>query len=262
VPTDATSGPANRVHVTTADGIARIVLDSPPLNILTQGLLAELRAALAPLAADPALRVLVLGAAGKHFSAGADVAEHLPPAFETMIPEFVATVEALRAFPAPVVAAVRGRCLGGGFELAQAADLIVAGEGASFGQPEIVLGVIAPIACALLPGLLGPARAAELLYTGDSLTAAQALAAGLVVRVVPDGQVDEEAQALAGRIARHSAAALRIAKRAVRAGSAGPVSDALRATGRLYVEDLMRTADAREGLTAFLAKRPAVWAHR
>jgi cyclohexa-1,5-dienecarbonyl-CoA hydratase len=251
-----------QVRVTTADGIARLVLDRPPLNILTRGLLAEVRAALAPPAADPTLRVLVLGAAGKHFSAGADVAEHLPPACEAMIPEFLATIEALRAFPVPVVAAVRGRCLGGGFELVQAADLVVAGEGASFGQPEIALGVIAPAACALLPGLLGPARAAELLYTGDSLTAAQALAAGLVVRVVPDDGVDEDALALASRIARHSAAALRVAKRAARGGSGGLVSDALRAAGRLYGADLMRTADATEGLTAFLAKRPAVWAHR
>jgi cyclohexa-1,5-dienecarbonyl-CoA hydratase len=260
--TDAGSGPATRVRVTTADGIAQVVLDSPPLNILTQGLLAELRAALVSPAADPTLRVLVLGAQGKHFSAGADVAEHLPPTYAAMIPEFLATIEALHAFPVPVVAAVRGRCLGGGFELVQAADLIVSGEGASFGQPEIVLGVIAPAASALLPEICGPARAAEILYTGDAVTAAQALAAGLVVRVVADERVDEEALALAGRIARHSAAALRIAKRAIRAGSKGRLTDALRSAGRLYVEDLMRTADAREGLTAFVEKRPAVWAHR
>jgi cyclohexa-1,5-dienecarbonyl-CoA hydratase len=260
--TDAGSGPATRVRVTTADGIARVILDSPPLNILTQGLLAELRAALAPLAADATLRVLVLGAQGKHFSAGADVAEHLPPTFEAMIPEFIATIEALRGFPVPVVAAVRGRCLGGGFELVQAADLVVAGAGASFGQPEIVLGVIAPVACALLPTLCGPGRAAEILYTGDAVTAAQAHAMGLVARVAAEEAVDGEALALAGRIARHSAAALRIAKRAARAGSEARVADALRTAGRLYVEDLMRTADAREGLTAFLEKRPAAWAHR
>ena len=262
MPTDATRGPATRVHATTADGIAQVVLDSPPLNILTQGLLAELRAALAPLAADTTLRVLVLGARGKHFSAGADVAEHLPPTYEVMIPEFLATIEALRAFPAPVVAAVRGRCLGGGFELVQAADLVVAGQGATFGQPEIVLGVIAPAASALLPESCGPARAAEILYTGDSVTATQAQAMGLVARVAPDERVDEEALALAGRIARHSAAALRVAKRAARAGSEGRVTDALRTAGRLYVEDLTRTADAHEGLTAFLEKRPAVWTHR
>jgi cyclohexa-1,5-dienecarbonyl-CoA hydratase len=258
-------GMSNGEHVasTSQDGIATVTLSHPPLNILTREILGELRAALRTLADDASLRVVVLGAAGKHFSAGADVAEHLPPAWQAMIPEFLETVAALRAFPLPLVAAVRGRCLGGGFELVQAADLVVAGEGALFGQPEIVLGVIPPAACALLPELVGPARAAEIVFTGDPLSAAQALAAGLVARVVPDDGVDAEALALAGRIARHSAAALRVAKRALRP----PVleraeADALAAAGRRYSRDLMRTADATEGLTAFLEKRSPVWTHR
>jgi cyclohexa-1,5-dienecarbonyl-CoA hydratase len=141
------------VKVTVEEGIGRLTLSQPPLNILTRDLLREVRDALARLAAEPALRVLLLGAEGKHFSAGADVGEHLPPAFEEMIPEFMGTIAALRDFPLPAVAAVRGRCLGGGCELVQGADLVVAGESASFGQPEIVLGVIPPAACALLPAL-------------------------------------------------------------------------------------------------------------
>ncbi|MEK7668855.1 MAG: enoyl-CoA hydratase/isomerase family protein [Gemmatimonadota bacterium] len=245
------------------NGIARLTLDSPPLNILTRALLADLRTALAELGEEPTIRVLVLGATGKHFSAGADVGEHLPPVYAEMIPEFLATVAALRAFPAPVIAAVRGRCLGGGFELAQGADLVVAGEGASFGQPEIVLGVFPPAACALLPEAIGPARAAAIVFTGDPMTAAEAQAAGCVARVVPDERVDEEALALAGRIARHSAAALRVAKRALRGPARGHrAAETLAAAGKLYVADLMQTADATEGLTAFLAKRPAQWTHR
>ncbi len=244
------------------DGIARVTLDHPPRNILTRRVLGELRAALADLRADAALRVLVLGAAGRHFSAGADVAEHLPPEWEAMIPEFLETVTALRSFPAPVMAAVRGRCLGGGFEVAMAADLVVAGEGASFGQPEILLGVIPPAACALLPARIGPMRAAEVVFTGDALTAPQAHAAGLVARVVPDERVDEEALALAGRIARHSAAALRAAKRALRTPpSERAEAEALSAAGRCYA-DVMGTADAPEGLRAFLEKRPPAWTHR
>jgi cyclohexa-1,5-dienecarbonyl-CoA hydratase len=252
-----------RVTSTTESGIARVTLANPPLNILTRGILGELRTRLRSLADDASLRVVVLGAEGKHFSAGADVGEHLPPTYQAMIPEFLETVAALRAFPVPLIAAVRGRCLGGGFELVQAADLVVAGESATFGQPEILLGVIPPAACALLPDVAGPARAAEIVFTGDPLSAAQALAAGLVARVVPDDGVDAEALALAGRIARHSAAALRVAKRALRP----PVreraeADALAAAGRRYSRDLMRTADAREGLTAFLEKRAPVWTHR
>ncbi len=256
---------SNGEHVatTTENGIARVTLDNPPLNILTRELAGELRAVLRALAEDRSLRVAVLTAAGKHFSAGADVAEHLPPAWTAMIPEFLETITTLLAFPLPLIAAVRGRCLGGGFELVQAADLVVAGEGAVFGQPEIALGVIPPAACALLPGLAGPARAAEIVFTGDPLSAEQALAAGLVTRVVPDERVEEEALALAGRIARHSAAALRVAKRSLRP----PVreraqADALSAAGRHYARELMRTADATEGLTAFVEKRTPVWTHR
>jgi len=250
------------VRTTTADGIARLTLDNPPLNILTREVLADLRGGLDALTADRTLRVLVLGATGKHFSAGADVGEHLPPTWQAMIPEFLGTIERLRAFPVPVIAAVRGRCLGGGFELVLGADLVIAGEGASFGQPEIVLGVIPPAACALLPGLIGPARAAELVLTGEPMSAADARTAGLVARVVPDGSVDEEALALAGRIARHSAAALRVAKRALRPpATVRADAEALAAAGRLYADELMITADATEGLSAFLEKRTPTWTH-
>jgi cyclohexa-1,5-dienecarbonyl-CoA hydratase len=254
---------ATRVRTGVEGGIARVTLDHPPLNILTQAVLAELRAALRSLAADHSVRVLVLESAGRHFSAGADVGEHLPPTYETMIPEFLDTVAALRAVPVPVLAAVRGRCLGGGFELVQGADLVIAGEGAQFGQPEIVLGVFPPAACALLPGIVGPARAAEIVFTGDPMTAAAACAAGLVNRVVPDDQVGAEALALAGRIARHSAAALRAAKRAFHPpGVEARVGEGLSAAGRLYVAELMHTADAHEGLAAFLEKRTPAWTHR
>jgi cyclohexa-1,5-dienecarbonyl-CoA hydratase len=252
-----------QVSTTIVDGIARVTLSHPPLNILTRELLAELRGALNALAADATLRVVVLGAEGKHFSAGADVGEHLPPAWKGMVPEFLETIVALRAFPLPLIAAVRGRCLGGGFELVQGVDLVVAGEGASFGQPEILLGAVAPAACALLPSLAGQARAAEILFTGDPMTAAEAREAGLVSRVVPDDAVETEALALAGRIARHSAAALRVAKRTLRSPARERAEgEALAAAGRHYARDLMHTADATEGLTAFLEKRTPVWSHR
>lgn len=249
------------LKVIVEDGIGRLSLSQPPLNILTRELLRELREVLARLAAERELRVALLGAEGKHFSAGADVGEHLPGTFEQMIPEFMKTVAGLRDFPLPVVAAVRGRCLGGGFELVQGADLIVAAEGASFGQPEIVLGVIPPVACALLPALAGPARAAEVVFTGDPLSAADAERAGLVARRVPDERLDEEALALCRRIARHSAAALRVAKRALRAGDEARRA-AFAETERLYVRDLMATGDAVEGLTSFLEKRAPAWAHQ
>ncbi len=154
---------------TLAGGIGRVRLDHPPLNILTREVLARFRSALETLAAEPGLRVLLLSAAGKHFSAGADVREHLPPEHTGLIPEFVETIAALDAFPLPVIAAVQGRCLGGGFELVQAADIVVAAESALFGQPEILLGVLPPAACALLPRRVPRGVAAELIYGGDPI---------------------------------------------------------------------------------------------
>ncbi len=246
------------IRTAVEDGIARLVLAHPPVNILTRAVLADLRTQLGAWAAQPNVRVLLLTADGKHFSAGADVGEHLPPAHEQLIPEFVDTVRALAAFPVPTIAAVRGRCLGGGFELVQAIDMVVAGEGAKFGQPEILLGVLPPVACALLPALVGHGAAAELVFTGEAIDAARAVQLGLVQRVVPDGDVDEAALLLAGPVARHSRAALVCAKRAL----AGTGSDlALDAAQRVYLADLMRSTDAVEGLRAFLEKRTPAWRH-
>jgi cyclohexa-1,5-dienecarbonyl-CoA hydratase len=242
--------------------IGRITLDHPPLNILTRALLAELRATLDDLEARPGLRVVVLDAKGRHFSAGADVGEHLPPTYAELIPEFMDTIERVAAFPLPIVAAVQGRCLGGGFELAMAADVIVAGETATFGQPEIALGVTAPAACALLPQRGNPAYAVEALFTGDPLTAAGAHAAGFVRHVVPDDRVEFDALGIAGRIARHSAAALRATKRAIASARGLDRADALRTTGRMYVEELMKTEDAVEGLAAFVDRRAPAWKDR
>jgi cyclohexa-1,5-dienecarbonyl-CoA hydratase len=243
-------------------GIGRLTIASPPLNILTREVLAEMRSGLASLAAEDTLRVLVLMARGDHFSAGAAVEEHLPPEYEEMIPEFAETILALYHFPAPMIAAVRGRCLGGGFEVVQAADIVVAGEGAKFGVPEIQLGVLPPAACGLLPELTTPQVAAELIYTGDAMGAADALAAGLVRRVVPDDAVDEEALALAGRMARHSAAGLRRAKGALRSAYSARVEHAMHRAVEVYLHDLMKTADAVEGLRAFTEKRRPEWSHR
>lgn len=250
------------VQVSVENGIGEVVLNHPPLNILTRAVLGQIRDAAATLAGDRSVRVLLLRAEGKHFSAGADVGEHMPPQYEELIPEFMETITALRDFPLPTVAAVRGRCLGGGFELAQAIDLVVAGESASFGQPEIMLGVIAPAASALLPMLTTTARAAEIVFTGDAMSAADAYAAGLLARVTADDVVEQEARALCGRIAKHSGAALRITKQVLRAGETAARTAAFAEAERLYREDLMQTQDALEGLNAFLEKRPATWKHQ
>lgn len=244
-----------------ADGVAILTLDFPPLNILTRVALRELQDALDAVCREPDTRVLLIEAAGRNFSAGASVEEHLPDSFRDMLSDFEATMLALLQFPLPVIAAVQGRCLGAGFELVQAADLIVAAHDAQFGQPEIRLGVIAPAACALLPRRVPASMAAELLFTGDAIGAEAALAAGLVHRAAPAAQLHGDAMELAGRIARHSAAALRVTKAALRA-AATDVQPALAAATRIYTEQLMATGDALEGLNAFMEKRPPQWSHQ
>jgi cyclohexa-1,5-dienecarbonyl-CoA hydratase len=250
------------LHATVEDGLIRLVLDHPPVNILTREVLRELREALHNFSDHPNARVVLLSAAGRHFSAGADVGEHLPPHFERLIPEFLETVTTLDRFPLPVIAAVRGRCLGGGFELALAADLILASDTASFGQPEIVLGVAPPAAAAWLPGRCPRGVAADLLFTGDPIPAAEAERAGLVRRVVPDGELEAQATALAARLTRHSAAALREVKQMMRAGRDDLDAAAITAAGHRYVHSLMKTEDAVTGLRAFVEKRAPVWSHR
>jgi cyclohexa-1,5-dienecarbonyl-CoA hydratase len=249
------------VRVSLDDGLGRLVVDHPPLNILTREVLANLLAGIRKLEGEPSLRAVLLSAEGEHFSVGADVGEHLPPKHEDLIPEFMDTVAAIATFPLPVVAAVQGRCLGGGFEVAMAADVLVAGESASFGQPEIMLGVLPPVACALLPYLCPPGAAAELVLTGEPLSATEAERAGLVRRVVPDGELAEAALELARSITRHSAATLRIGKRMLR-GDQSPLRAALSRAGDMYVKELMATEDALEGLHSFQEKRRPEWSHR
>lgn len=250
------------IHVSADEAVIRLELDHPPVNILTRAVLRELREALCSVWQHATARVLVLSAAGRHFSAGADVGEHLPPQFERLIPEFLETVTTLDRFPLPVVAAVRGRCLGGGFELALAADVIIASDTASFGQPEILLGVAAPAATAWLPSRCGRGLAADLLFTGDALPAADAERAGLVRRVVPDAELDAHVESFLARITRHSAAAVREVKQMMRAGRHDPHGTAMTVASDRYVHSLMKTDDAVEGLHAFMEKRPPVWSHR
>lgn len=249
------------VSIDADGGLARVTLANPPRNILTRATLADLREALERFAAEPALRALLLAAEGPNFSAGADVGEHLPPQHEALLGEFIQTIRAIDQFPLPVVAAVRGLCLGAGFELVLAADIVLAAESARFGQPEILLGVFPPAACAYLPEWLPRGAAAQLVFTGDAMDAAEARRLGLVLDVVPDPVLTEAALALTERITRHSAPAVRAAKAALGFGRA-PRCGALRQAGRIYLDKLMRAEDPVEGLHAFLEKRTPAWSHR
>ncbi len=250
------------VAVKVVGGLAELTLSRPPLNVLDIGTMESMAAALDTLAADPGVRLLMIGAAGeKAFSAGVEVADHVPEKVERMLGIFHAVIRKIEAFPVPVLAAVNGAALGGGLELALACDMIVAAAGAKLGQPEIKLGVFPPVAAVLLPRLLPPVVAHELLYGGGVVTAEQALAYGLVNRVFARESFAAEARAFAALFLELSRAALVHTRKAVRAAGTRGFAAGLAEAEAIYLNELMTTADAREGLAAFMAKRKPVWRH-
>ena len=247
------------LHIETVEAITTITLDRPPLNILTIAMLRELDAALEMVSADKYVKAVVLRAEGKAFCAGVDVADHTPERVETMIRTFSRVFLRLRALPAPTLAVVHGAALGGGAELAIGCDLVLAGSSARFGQPEIKLGVFPPVAAAVFPQLIGYQQAARLIFTGETLSADEALRLGLVTAVAPDAELAAYLNDLLGQLRSLSAATLRLTKRALRYGAECGESAGLEAIESFYLTDLMATADVAEGINAFIEKRQPVW---
>jgi len=243
------------------DGVARLTLNKPPFNVLDIAMMREMNTALEGLVDDPSAKVLVIDAAegSKAFSAGVDVADHTADKVEEMIEVFHRIFRLLDALEMPTVAVVERAALGGGCELALFCDMIIASEKASFGQPEVQVGVFAPIAAVALPGIVGPKRTMELLLTGERINAVEAERFGLVNKVVPPEELPAAADEFVGRLTRQSGAVLRLTKRAVRLGGGTSFGEGLAAVEELYLGPLMDTEDAREGLAAFMEKRAPVW---
>jgi len=241
--------------------VARVALAAPKANIVDEAMMAALGAACDDLRNRSQLKVVILTAEGPHFSFGASVQEHLPEYVRTMLPRFSCLLEQMLQVPAVTVAAVRGKCLGGGFELALACDFIVAEEGAEFACPEVKLAVFPPAAAALLPVRVGASRAAELVLTGAAWSAAQAAGAGLIVRTAPQGQLDMTVETWIGEhFLPRSPVALRYAVRAARLPVLRAMLHDLAQCGRMYLDELMAESDAEEGLRAFMEKREPRWA--
>lgn len=243
-------------------GVARLTLQRPPLNIMDIAMIREINRALRDLRFEPGLRALVLAAEGKAFSAGVSVEDHLPGKADLMIGAFHDIFRQLRVLSCPTIAAVQGAALGGGCELACFADFVLASETATFGQPEIKLGVFPPIAALHLPHRIGRARTLQLILTGEILPAREAERIGLVDKVVAAADLAAAVEALVARLGDKSAMALRHARRAVFVASTHDFDSGLDALERLFLDDLMKTEDAVEGLRAFLEKRAPVWSHR
>jgi cyclohexa-1,5-dienecarbonyl-CoA hydratase len=241
--------------------LLRLRLARPKANIIDAEMIAALHGALVAHGSNSALRGVLLDAEGPHFSFGASVEEHLPAKCAQMLASLHALIVAMVEFPAPILVVVRGQCLGGGLEVALAGSWIFAAPDTSFGQPEMKLGVFAPAASVLLPYRVNMAVAEDLLYSGRSIGAAEAKACGLAHAVADD----PEMAALAWfheHLQSKSAAALACATAAARGAMRRDVRHRLNDVERLYLDRLMATHDANEGLVAFLAKRKPLWEHR
>lgn len=241
--------------------LLRLRLARPKANLVDAEMIAALHEALRAHAATPTLRGVLLDAEGPHFSFGASVEEHLPAQCAQMLASLHGLILAMVEFPAPILVAVRGQCLGGGLEVALAGGSIFAAPDSRFGQPEMKLGVFAPAASVLLPYRVNQPAAEDLLFSGRTAGAAEALSMGLVQAIADDS----EAAALAWfteHLEGKSAAALACALQAARGAMRRDVRARLSEVETLYLGKLMSTHDANEGLLAFLAKRTPQWEHR
>ena len=241
--------------------LLRLRLNRPKANLIDASMIAALDAALAEHLSNPFLGAVLLDAEGPHFSFGASVEEHLPGQCAGMLAGLHKLVLHMVESPVTILVAVRGQCLGGGLEVALAGHLMFVAPDAGLGQPEMKLGVFAPAASCLLPEVIGPQRAFDLLVSGRSITGAEATSLGIAKEAV----ADPEHAALAyfdEHLKPKSAKSLRYAVKAARHDYAARVRTKIAAVERLYLDELMATRDAVEGLEAFIAKRPAKWEHR
>jgi len=242
------------------DGVARICINRPPLNILNSETLVELTMALEKARSDPAIFLVVISGAGdRAFSAGVDIRDHLPDKVSSTLSVFNKVFYTLRGLDKPTVAVVNGVALGGGCELAIGCDMIIASEKAQFGQPEITVGAIPPVAVVLLPKLVGPTKALELILTGDVITAAEAQRIGLVNKVVPPEKLDESLKELTDKLREKSPIVLKLTRMSLSRILDVDFKKELEETTDLYLSLLMRTEDAVEGLKAFTEKRKPQW---
>jgi cyclohexa-1,5-dienecarbonyl-CoA hydratase len=240
------------------DSLLRLRLDRPKANLVDAAMIAALDHALSDHESNPNISCVLLDAEGPHFSFGASVEEHLPGQCADMLSSLHGLIIKMIEYPVPILAAVQGQCLGGGLEVVCGASQIFAATDAKFGQPEIKLAVFAPAASCLLPERIGQANAEDLLFSGRSISAEEALRMGLVQAV------DQSPETAAldwfdENLAQLSSSSLRFAVRAARLQSLGRIKEKIAQVEQLYIDELMKTFDALEGLTAFVEKRTAVW---
>jgi cyclohexa-1,5-dienecarbonyl-CoA hydratase len=252
------------IRFTVEDRVGRISLARPPLNILNIAMMREMGQALEECAQAREMAAVVFEAApdSRAFSAGVAIEEHVAETIYQMLESFHNIFRALEAMAKPVVAFVGGAALGGGCELVAACDIVVATERARFGQPEIKLGVFPPVAAIMLPRVVGERRARELILTGELIDAPEALRLGLVNYVVAPEELEAKGQEILARLRDLSAPALEFTRRALDISRVERLEEVLARVENLYLNELMKTEDANEGINAFMEKRKPVWRNR
>jgi len=247
------------IEVSKENGLGTITLNRPPVNVLNIAMMDEINDALDSWMDNKELKVVLFNAMGKCFSAGVDVGEHTGDLAARMIGAFHGIFRRMEKLGVVTVASVYGSCLGGGCELAIFCDMIIASESARFGQPEIQVGVFPPIAAYLMPRILGRKVANELVLSGKIIDASESLCIGLVNRVVKEEELEPETIDFVKPYLNMSAKVLRLTKRAITSGLRDDLEPALKVIEKIYLDDLMKSYDAHEGLSAFLEKRKPEW---
>lgn len=249
-----------RISLELSAPVARVMLQHPPLNVIDIRMMEELSHAIAEIEAQPSVSVIVLSGAGKAFSAGVDVAAHAPDKVSEMLAKFHGVIRALIATKKVTIVAVHGHCLGGGAELAMVCDLAFTVDNAQWGFPEIKLGCYPPVACTAMASLTGQKRAAELILTGRTIGGIEAAEIGLANRAVPENQLTTTVEGTIKELVALSPTALALAKKASYAWDSMHFDKGLARAEKIYLDELMKTVDAQEGIRAFMEKRQPKWA--
>ena len=244
--------------------VARITFARLPLNVFNIAMMREICDALTECLPQRDLAAVVFDAApeARAFSAGVAVEEHVAETIFQMLDSFHSVFRLLNQISRPVIAVVEGPALGGGCELVAACDIVIAGERARFGQPEIKLGVFPPVAAILLPRIIGEKRARELIMLGDMIDAAEALRLGLVNYVLPEAELEPKLQSVLAKLRDLSASSLAMTRAALDLGSQISFQSTLADVENLYLHELMKTEDAHEGVSSFMEKRKPEWRNR
>ena len=250
---------SSRVAVDFAPPVVRIVLHNPPLNIIDFVMMEELALSLAEIDSRPDTSVIVFSGEGSAFSAGVDVSAHTPDRVDEMLTKFHAVIRGLVATKKVTISAVHGHCLGGGAELAMVCDIVYTADSAQWGFPEIKLGCYPPVACTALAALVGQKNAAELILTGRTFSGKEAAQIGLANRSVPENEVGVLLDQVVHGLSKLSPAALAVTKKAIYTWDAMHFDKGLARAEKVYLEELMKTEDAHEGIRAFMENREPKW---